>query len=261
MMWRTTMNPETRRLIKVMPDDLSKTEEYFQPTPKTDIYIKEDIIINNEVTEVVPVETVMEPKIYEANRVVENPTVVLKEDYIKEAEEVKTEAIAEDTEDTKAPNLGLSDALLLGQAFNTYIILQKNNELYLVDQHAGHERVIYENIKKVYSDNSFSSQLLAMPQPVEVPGSEYRIAIENINFFEKLGFIYEDFGNNSLIVRSVPVVLTDTDYIQTLKDILDYISTNENKDFSIITDEALYQMACKAAVRPTKGWMKRKFGN
>lgn len=236
----------------------SRIKENSQPVFKTDMEKaeKEEKAENNEDVDVLPAIATAESEPYKVTTEKKTSTEVLKENSENTPNESETlVTITEEPkkdEEEKPLNLGLSDALLLGQAFNTYIILQKNNELYLVDQHAAHERVIYERIKQTYSENDFASQLLAIPQAVDVPGSEYRIAIENINFFEKIGFIYEDFGNNSLIVRSVPVVLTDTDYIQTLKDILDYISTEENNDFSLIADEALYQVACKAAVKANK---------
>jgi len=168
---------------------------------------------------------------------------------VEDTMSIETDA---DKKTPKQPILGLKDALIIGQAFNTYIILQKGEELYLVDQHAAHERIIYETIKDKYKSDTSLTQMLAVPQVIEITGSEYRIAIENINFFEKLGFIIEGFGNNSLIVRSVPTVLTNSNFIQSFKDILDYASTNNNSDFSLIADEAIYQIACKAAIKANK---------
>jgi DNA mismatch repair protein MutL len=155
-------------------------------------------------------------------------------------------------EKARTADLGLKEALIIGQAFNTYIILQKGEELYLVDQHAAHERIIYESIKDKYKSNNSPVQMLVVPQVIELSGSEYRMALENENFFKNLGFILEAFGNNSLIVRSVPAVLTDTNYIQSFKDILDNISTNNSSDINLIADEAIYQIACKAAIKANK---------
>lgn len=168
--------------------------------------------------------------------------------------DMKTDISSEENSDkvNKEANLGLKDALIIGQAFNTYIILQKGDEIFWVDQHAAHERVIYESIKDKYKSSSSPTQMLAAPQVVEITASEFRLAIENIKFFEKLGFIFEGFGNNSLIVRSVPAVLTDTNFIQSFKDILDSVVTSNNSDISLIADEAIYQIACKAAIKANK---------
>jgi len=198
---------------------------------------------NNEYKPKVSNVTVQKPEQYNENGVTS----------LSEGSAVKSEILPDNTEKkARTADLGLKEALIIGQAFNTYIILQKGEELYLVDQHAAHERIIYESIKDKFKSNNSPVQMLAVPQVIELPGSEYRMALENENFFKNLGFIFEAFGNNSLIVRSVPAVLTDSNYIQSFKDILDNISTNNSNDISLIADEAVYQIACKAAIKANK---------
>lgn len=146
----------------------------------------------------------------------------------------------------------LSDSIIIGQAFSTYIFLQKENELFLVDQHAAHERVLYEKIKRGFEQKVIHQQMLVMPEVFELTPHEHRIALSAKTFFNDLGFMFEDFGNNSIIVRSIPDELTESPFKQSFLDILDNIIANGEKDISLVAEEAIHTMACKAAIKANK---------
>ncbi|MCX7843144.1 MAG: DNA mismatch repair endonuclease MutL [Clostridia bacterium] len=145
-----------------------------------------------------------------------------------------------------------AEYMIVGQAFSTYIILQKAEELVLIDQHAAHERIMYERLKKKYENKVKISQNLIVPLVVNMTYKEIKFLEENKDFFISLGFEFENFGNNSVIIRAVPL-LDENDAIKsTFLEVIDAL-INSNKTINSITaDETLYSIACKAAVKANK---------
>jgi len=168
--------------------------------------------------------------------------------------------VTEDLENPEAPvkkndrlNLDiLSNVRVIGQVFSTYIILEGTDELFLLDQHAAHERIRYEELKKAWSRNEQFSQLLLSVINIELSAAEYQFAISEMSFFTKLGFEYESFGSNSIILRSVPFTDQSVDTSGLFMEILDFVMDGNNQDKGLIADEALYRMACRSAVKANK---------
>ncbi len=143
-------------------------------------------------------------------------------------------------------------ARLIGQAFSTYILLERGDELFLLDQHAAHERIRYEELKSAYSKSEPISQTLLAVLPVELTGGEYRFAMEEAPFFEQLGFTYESFGQNAILLRSVPFEESGQDCSKIFLEILDFVMSGESGHKSQLADETLYRLACKSAVKAHK---------
>ncbi|MGE5615112.1 MAG: DNA mismatch repair endonuclease MutL [Bacillota bacterium] len=141
---------------------------------------------------------------------------------------------------------------IIGQAFNTYVLIEGNDEIYLLDQHAAHERIRYEELKKAYEKNEVYSQVLIDAVHVELTAGEYRFAMEEAPFFEKLGFTYESFGRNSLIIRSVPYMEDGANIKELFMQMLDFAMNGKSADKSVIADEVLYRIACRSAVKANK---------
>lgn len=145
----------------------------------------------------------------------------------------------------------LNDSRIIGQAFNTYILLQQNDELLLMDQHAAHERIMYEEIRGKYNNDIAIAQTLLSTFVIELTHNEIKFLEEEKEFFLKLGFDFEAFGNNSILLRSAPLNVNEN-----VKDIflelLDYIISNGKTERYIIANEALYRIACKAAIKANK---------
>lgn len=141
---------------------------------------------------------------------------------------------------------------IVGQAFSTYILLEGEDELYLLDQHAAHERIRYEELKKSYENDQPFSQMLLSVVHVDLTSSEYQFALGEYDFFEKLGYSFESFGANSIILRSVPFADDGTDIREGFLDILNFVMSESSGDKKSIADEALYRMACKSAVKANK---------
>ena len=155
---------------------------------------------------------------------------------------------SEDTTKDKSSKLNIEDFKYIGIIFNNYILYQSNIEekIYLLDQHAAHERVLYEKFMEEYRNQEIIIQDLLSPNFLEVSKVEMDIFIENKDSFKKLGFGIEEFGDTTLAIRSVPVILGNPKNQQMVLDILDTIG--ESKDFSSV-EEDIIQKACKHAIK------------
>jgi len=173
-------------------------------------------------------------------------------DAVKHVEHASGITLEEDQKHEHAKIGPLSGASIVGQAFSTYIIMQKDDELFIIDQHAAHERIMFEHLKKKYYDKESLAQMLLTPVNVELTYQEIKIAGEKKEFFEKLGFIFEDFGHNSVIVRSVPFMSDSCDVRELFLEALDYVSSSNKTDVNMLAEETLYRIACKAAVKANR---------
>jgi DNA mismatch repair protein MutL len=138
---------------------------------------------------------------------------------------------------------------VIGQIFNSYIIVEKNDEMLLIDQHAAHERLKYEELKQAVESREIYSQILLEPEVVNLTGAEFGAYKENKDLLDNLGFETEEFGDNALLVRSVPgdVEIGDVEPL-----IIELISQAEGSKKELITEKnqrLMYTIACKAAVK------------
>ena len=114
----------------------------------------------------------------------------------------------------------------IGIAFSTYIIIELDKELYIIDQHAAHERIMYERIKENYYNNSQKdSQLMLLPDIITLTHKEMDIARENVEMFQKAGFTLEEFGENTIKLTGVPNVCIELDTKELFLETLDEINT------------------------------------
>lgn len=138
----------------------------------------------------------------------------------------------------------------IGIAFNTYIILEIENELYIMDQHAAHERIMYEKVKKNFlAEGEKASQLLLLPDIITLTHKEMDIAKDNLSLFRKAGFIVEEFGENTIKLSGVPEVCIDLDTQELFKETLDEINTVARTAKQEKEEKFLATVACKAAVK------------
>ncbi|ADQ40986.1 DNA mismatch repair protein MutL [Caldicellulosiruptor acetigenus I77R1B] len=148
-------------------------------------------------------------------------------------------------------NFDAGNYKIVGYAFDTYIIVQSNDSLYLIDQHAVHERRLFEDFKsQVYSSN-VQSQVLASPVVVRLPSSQKEFVISNASVFQKIGFEIEDFGKNEIVVRTWPALLSSNIDTIFLLDVIEMIYEQmvENKSLVEISEDLLKRIACRAAVK------------
>ena len=138
----------------------------------------------------------------------------------------------------------------IGIAFSTYIILEIDNEIYILDQHAAHERIMYEKIKKnFYNNEAKDSQLMLLPDIITLTHKEMDIARANYKMFEQAGFTLEEFGDNTIKLTGVPNICIDLDTKELFLNILDEIDTVAVTARQEIEEKFIATVACKAAVK------------
>ena len=138
----------------------------------------------------------------------------------------------------------------IGIAFSTYIILEIENDIYILDQHAAHERIMYEKVKKnFYSDDAKESQLMLLPDVITLTHKEMNVVRENKQMFEKAGFELEEFGDNTVKLMGVPNICMELDTKELFMEILDAIDTSSITTKQEKEDKFIATVACKAAVK------------
>ncbi|MBN2157827.1 MAG: DNA mismatch repair endonuclease MutL [Spirochaetes bacterium] len=134
---------------------------------------------------------------------------------------------------------------IIGMAFGTYIILEKDNSIYFVDFHAAHERVIYDSIMD--KERTFESQRLAFPKILEMSLDDHAIITENIQHFLQIGFDIEEFSDNSIKISAVPEAVHGSDAAELL---LEFLGTVRGESLaSSIAERIAATVACHAAKR------------
>ena len=147
----------------------------------------------------------------------------------------------------KAP---IPEYKLIGVAFDTYILLQMDDDIYILDQHAAHERVLYEKIKEnFYRSGGKEVQMLLLPDILEVSKKDMHIIKDHIDLFEQAGFALEEFGENTIKINGVPVICYEMDTKALFLDILDGIDITTRTNKQDIEEKFIATVACKAAVK------------
>ena len=136
---------------------------------------------------------------------------------------------------------------IVGQVFQTYIIAEKGDEMLIVDQHAAHERLKYEQLRK--QENAIISQELFQPLVLDFTKSEVALLSQHADRFRALGFDFEEFGGNSLRFNRIPVSITSTDVSQVIRELIDQLDAQRSVIESEFQSRALYTIACKAAIK------------
>ena len=138
----------------------------------------------------------------------------------------------------------------IGIAFKTYIILTMGDDLYILDQHAAHERIMYEKVKaNYYSDGEKDCQLMLLPDIIKLSTREMGIFKDNKDMFNRAGFEVEEFGDNTVKLTGVPEFCLDFDTQEIFLETLDEINTVARTAKQEIEEKFLATVACKAAVK------------
>ena len=139
------------------------------------------------------------------------------------------------------------DYNILGQIFDTYILVGKNDDLEIYDQHIIHERILYEELKDKFYNRKLESQQLLIPQKIEVTAVEKSIISENQEIFSEFGFDIDQFSDNEILLRAVPAFDFREDVKNVLQKLLeDLKNENEIKD---LRENIIISMSCKGAVK------------
>ena len=152
----------------------------------------------------------------------------------------KTEPVIEDDSESE-------DVRVVGEAFGTYIFAEKGNELLIIDKHAAHERILFEQLKKEGGRNA--SQLLLAPVTVTLSKEEYSAVLQNIDLLKNAGFGIDDFGAGTVIVRECPLVLENADISSIIIEIAGYLLSNKRDIIPERLDWIYHSVACRAAIK------------
>lgn len=137
----------------------------------------------------------------------------------------------------------------IGVIHKTYIIGENDLGMYIIDQHAAAERVNYEKVLKSITNHDNNKIDLLFPITIELPSNEYIILKENFKYLDSLGFIYEEFSHNTIIIRSHPTWLPKENLDEYIRKIIDIIVSKESFDEKKFRDRISATIACKMSVR------------
>jgi len=151
----------------------------------------------------------------------------------------------EDKEKSKIPNLQI-----IGILMDTYIICEskETSEMYMIDQHAAHERINYEKFLNQYKNHDIILQELLVPEVINLSYEDYYLTVNNKEIFENIGINIENFGINAILINKIPVIFSETNIKELFYTILDSIR-NVNK--SILTSEMdkIIKVSCVKSVK------------
>ncbi|MBZ4655545.1 MAG: mismatch repair protein MutL [Thermoanaerobacter sp.] len=159
------------------------------------------------------------------------------EEYEHEKEEINKNDLAKK----------ISDIRIVGTLFSTYIIVEKEDVFYIIDQHAAHERILYEKFTSQYE--KIQTRQVTFPIVVELQPRDLELVHQEKELLNKLGYVFEEFGNNCIILREVPVILGQPEARQLFIDIVEKLKDKELVNKISLKEENIIMMACKAAVK------------
>ena len=139
---------------------------------------------------------------------------------------------------------------IVGELYNSYILVEQGEDAFFIDKHAAHERILFEKLKS--NQEAISSQTLLTPVPCQLTASGVAVLLDHRNLLEELGFEIDEFGENTLLLRQVPMDLSPEDGADALEALAVDLQTGRREDKSSIRDEILHTVACKAAIKA--GW-------
>ena len=187
---------------------------------------------------------VIEPEVRTEPEPIAEPAAVS-----EEKEEIQTvDTIVEDKiEDKLKDKPEELPVIVIGEAFRTYIIVQQGESIFLVDKHAAHERMLFNELVK--NDTKRSTQMLLTPITVTLSKEEYSAVLDNLDMLMQAGFAVEDFGYSVVIVRECPMEISADEVPDVVAELAGYLVENRQKLISEKKEWLFSLMACKAAIK------------
>jgi DNA mismatch repair protein MutL len=143
-----------------------------------------------------------------------------------------------------------SSLKVIGQFSSSYIICQDENDIVIIDQHAAHERVVFEDLRSKFAKGRIEGQRLLFPETIELSPSENAIIREHQETFNRLAFDLEHFGGSTWLLSSIPLILSGQDYPRALRDILEELGgVGSTGIIDAVAEEMLSTVACHSVVR------------
>ncbi len=140
---------------------------------------------------------------------------------------------------------------MVGELYNTYILVEQGEDAFLIDKHAAHERILFEKLKA--NQEAISSQMLLTSIPVSLRPDAAAELLQNRELLTELGFEIEEFGDNTVLARQIPMDLSPEDAADALETLASDLLSGRREDKTKVRDELLHTVACKAAIKA--GWI------
>ena len=140
---------------------------------------------------------------------------------------------------------------LVGELYNSYVLVEQGEEAFLIDKHAAHERILFDKLKA--NQEAISSQVLLTPVPCRLRPDAVAILLTNKDLLEKMGFEIDQLGDTTVLLRQIPMDLTAETAAETVESLAADLLTGRREDVENLRDELLHTVACKAAIKA--GWV------
>ncbi len=243
---------EVKKVEPYIPE--TKAPEVRPYTPERKPYIPEAKPYNPEpYTQKVEKEVVKEfiesTTFTESEKARITPPMQIREDIKTEVKEEVTEEIIDATEEVPVIKESLKP---VAQVFDTYVLCEDNDILYIIDQHAAHERHRFEDLKSSYYKKEKMSQLLLVPMIIKLDYAETETVLSNLDVYKGFGFDIEDFGSGSIIVNATPVIASEEQVRDLILEIVDAVSDLGKCTLADFEEKALDMIACKYAIKANK---------
>ena len=164
----------------------------------------------------------------------------------EEKTENKPKAVESLPKKDSAQEVDIPDFRLVGEIFKTYIIIEMDGDCYMIDKHAAHERMNYEALK---ASTQIASQVLLTPEAVRLSREEYNAVISNLDLYSKCGFLIEDFGNSTVLVRECPSILDGEDVAGLVQETSAKLLEGKTDITPEQMDWIFHSTSCRAAVK------------
>ena len=139
---------------------------------------------------------------------------------------------------------------MVGELYRSYVLVEQGEDAFLIDKHAAHERILFDKLKE--NPEAISSQSLLSPVSVRLSADGAAVLLANRELLDKMGFEIDEFGENTVLARQIPMDLTQTDAAETLEALAEDLLSGHAEDVENLRDEMLHTVACKAAIKA--GW-------
>lgn len=156
----------------------------------------------------------------------------------------------EEPEQTAIPMPDTPDWRLVGELYRTYIIVEQGEDAFLIDKHAAHERILFDKLRA--NQERMTAQSLISPIPCRLTPELAATLLENQGLLDRIGFEIEEFGENTVLLRQIPMDLDPENAKEVLEELASDLTQGKQKDPGTLRDELLHTVACKAAIKA--GW-------
>lgn len=236
---------EKRANIKYMPEPFeTKRQHILGDTDDSDHVVREETIYNKP--------SVTPSVMKETNKYnVQNLPEVSQNDTLKTDEKVSAPLQQEVTDvyENFLSDIAKPKHNIIGQVFDTYWIVQYNEKMYIIDQHAAHEKVMFESLMEKRKTGQIHTQMISPPIILNLSMNEADLIQRYLQNFKEIGFEIEPFGGQDFAVRGVPTDLYTLDSQEVLMEIIDNLSNESAKMSPDILTDKIASMSCKAAVK------------